>query len=676
MTVTIKASLLIVMSLLMTSVLYGANLQLKIEDTQGAAIVGAGVRISGSGQGQQILSFVSDNNGIVSASVSLPALVRVEAPGFEPVQQEIQDSPSAPVQIQMRPAAIHTSIDVVVHDSAIVEGYNERSALEISRTGARTVYDAVDRLIPSAYITRNGILGHGLGGANSITLRGIGGSPTTELLVVVDGRPDVMGLMGHPIPDLYTLTDVGSIRVTEGPASVLYGNRAMGGVIEIAPSPPAQGFHTELTASLGSFYTGEDRISHGGKIDQFYYNIAGGIEHTNGDRPNSSFRNQDGAIRLGYDLTRTWSISLDGRYCHFNMEDPGTVQAPLVRAWTRVGRGGFSLALDNHAEKLSGSTLLFSSYGHHMIYDGFRSVDNNTGFHLYQNMQLRPDLNIEVGGEGARNGGDARSIKTKFSYGEHHLDEGGAFSRAHWMATDRLRLNAGFRYDHNSISGNVAVPEFGASYRLTEEYSFSVDAGKGFRNPTIRELYLFPSPTPTLKPERLWNYQATFHFRPVRSVMGWVTGYYSDLRNLIVTTGFYPNLKLENIGRAKNRGGDVNLCWQIHRLASIHTGYAYLSSNNLAPYAPQNKLNYSLDLSVSKAIISLGGMTVGRTWVNTTHTSQLSGYTVASMHGTLPVGEHWSVRVSVDNLLNRKYQALNGYPMPGINAAAGFSVRF
>lgn len=37
-----------------------------------------------------------------------------------------------------------------------------------------------------------------------------------------------MGLMGHPLPDFYTLTDVGSLSVTEGPASVLYGSNAMG----------------------------------------------------------------------------------------------------------------------------------------------------------------------------------------------------------------------------------------------------------------------------------------------------------------------------------------------------------------------------------------------------------------------------------------------------------------
>lgn len=660
----------------MVSIAHGATLQLQVRDSQNAAIPGAAVTISPSDSGQPKLSLVSDGAGSATVQVSLPAVVKVEAPGFEPVRREIVTESPTPYVIQMKPSILETTIDVVVRDMPDPCSSSESSALEISRTDARTVYDAVDRLIPSAYITRMGVLGHGLGGSNSITLRGIGGSPTTELLVVVDGRPDVMGLMGHPIPDFYTLTDVGSIRITQGPSSVLYGNRAMGGVLEIEPPPHSVGFHTELTATLGSYYTGQDRLSHGGQIGRFHYNVAGGIEYTNGDRPNSSFRNQDGTLRLDYDLTPTWNISADGRYGHFNVEDPGIVQAPQAGAWSRVGRGGFTLALNNKTDKIWGNLELFSSFGHHMIYDGFRSVDNNTGFRIHENLQLRSGLTLEVGGDGASYGGSARNMKTSYSFGDYHVSEGGGFSRARWRATSRLSMNAGFRYESNSVSGNVAVPEFGTAYRLSENYSVSMGIGKGFRNPTIRELYLFPAPTPTLQQERLWNYQATFNFRPVRSVMGWVTGYYADVRNLIVTTGRYPNLKLENIGQAYNRGAELNLRWQVHSRASFHGGYAYLSSTNLVPYAPQNKLNYSLDLNAGKANISLGGMTVGRTWVNTAHTSQLPGYTAATLHGTIHLGNRWSLLASVDNLFNRKYQVLYGYPMPGINAALGFTVRF
>jgi iron complex outermembrane receptor protein len=602
--------------------------------------------------------------------------VQVKAPGFEPLNQRIEKSTTEQTTLHLMPAILHTSIEVLVQEDPASEESVERSALVIERSGARTVYDAVDKLIPSAYVPGRGVLGHGLGTSNAMTLRGMGGSPTTELLIVVDGRPDVMGLMGHPIPDFYSLTDVGSISITAGPASVLYGNRAMGGAIEIKPTPPEPGFHTELSASLGSYYTGQDRLSHGGQIGRFYYGISSGIEHTNGNRNNSSFRNQDGTITLSYDITPVWRASLQGRYGHFNIEDPGTVQAPTAGHWSRVGRGGFTASLENRGEEAWGAIRVFSSYGHHMLYDGFRSVDNNTGFRAQETLALMPNLEVDLGADAEQYGGRAKSIATGFNYGDHHETEGGGFTRARWSVTKRLRLNAGVRYDHNSVFGGVAATEFGASYHLSGAYAFSLAIAKGFRNPTIRELYLFPAPTPTLQPERLWNYQATFQLRPISHLLAWVTGYYSDASNIIVATGRYPNMKLENIGRASNRGLEANARLRVSRHVSFSSGYAYLSSTNLAPYVPQNKLNYSLDLDLNHAFFSIGGSTVGRTWANTARTQHLSEYTAMTLKCTIPVGKHWSFFAMVDNLLNKEYQEIAGYPMPGTNAAGGFKIKF
>jgi outer membrane cobalamin receptor len=658
------------------SLLPAGELSLQILDSSDAAVSGALVEIRGSAQAKPAVSMVADRRGFINLPVQFPATIRVKAPGFEALSLNVDETSKGPITIHLTPAILHTTIEVTVQENPASEESVERSALAIDRSGARTVYDVVDKLIPGAYVPNRGVLGHGLGTSNALALRGMGGSPTTQILVVVDGRPDVMGLMGHPIPDFYSLTDVGSISVTEGPASVLYGNKAMGGAIEIKPTPPMPGFHTELTASLGSYYTGQDRLFHSGEFGRFHYGISSGIEHTNGNRDNSSFRNQDGTIDLSYDLTPVWRASVQGRYGHFNIEDPGTVQAPTAGHWSRVGRGGFTASMENHGEQAWGSIRFFSSYGHHMLYDGFRSVDSNKGFRAQETLAPWPGLQVDLGADAAQYGGRARSIATGFNYGEHHETEGGGFTRARWSVTKRLRLNAGFRYDRNSIFGGVSAMEFGASYHLSDGYAFSTAIAKGFRNPTIRELYLFPAPTPSLQSERLWNYQATFQLRPFRHLLAWVTGYYSDANNLIVTTGRYPNMKLENIGRAANRGLEANARLRISRHAGFSSGYAFLSSTNLAPYVPQNKLNYSLDVDLNRAFVSIGGSTVGRIWTNTARTQQLGGYTAMTLKCTIPAGKHWSFFATVDNLLDREYQELAGYPMPGANAAGGVKIKF
>ena len=163
---------------------------------------------------------------------------------------------------------------------------------------------------------------------------------------------------------------------------------------------------------------------------------------------------------------------------------------------------------------------VFSSFGHNMIYDGFRSVDNSVGVRVQQSFLVAPQVTLDGGTDIIQYGGSARDISADYNYGEFHINDYAGFSRARYAATKSLQLNAGIRYDDNSHSGGIVVPEFGATYRLAENYSFSASVTKGFRNPTIRELYLFPAPTPTLQPERMWNYQATFQARPISNVAG------------------------------------------------------------------------------------------------------------------------------------------------------------
>ena len=57
--------------------------------------------------------------------------------------------------------------------------------------------------VPGLFTTSRGIMGYGVstGAAGGMSLRGIGGSPTAGLLVLIDGHPQYMALMGHPIED-------------------------------------------------------------------------------------------------------------------------------------------------------------------------------------------------------------------------------------------------------------------------------------------------------------------------------------------------------------------------------------------------------------------------------------------------------------------------------------------
>ena len=93
-------------------------------------------------------------------------------------------------------------------------------------------------------------------------------------------------------------------------------------------------------------------------------------------------------------------------------------------------------------------------------------------------------------------------------------------------------------------------------------------------------------------------------------------------------------------------------------------------------FSPQNTLTYSLDLDARRAFVSIGGNTVGRTYSGIGKTSPVGQYTLANIRFAIPVDGHLSLFATVDNLFDRRYEVLAGYPMPGTNAAGGIDLKF
>ncbi|MGB9606587.1 MAG: TonB-dependent receptor domain-containing protein, partial [Bryobacteraceae bacterium] len=385
---------------------------------------------------------------------------------------------------------------------------------------------------------------------------------------------------------------------------------------------------------------------------------------------------QEGSVSAGYDITEQWKVSLRGRAGQFYVEDPGPVFAPLAGSYARVVRGGGSLAFDDQLPHAWGSFVVFSNHGHHILTDGFRSVDRTTGLRVSQSVAPKPRLVLEAGAEALNYGGRARNVLRSLDYGSHSLTSAAGFGRANWVPGWKMRLSAGARYESNSVFGSILAPEVGVGLQLRPGHDLALSVARGFRNPTIRELYLFPAPNPQLRREQLWNYEASWKARLPANLESQFTAFYADAKNLIISTGYFPNLRLQNSGAVIHRGFEQSLRCRPRRNLKISAGWMRLWSGNLPAYTPATRGIYAADFTLGRAFVHLSGVCTGRTWVDARHTRQLGGYHVATLKLDVPVRAHWNAFLLVDNLFDKRYQVIEGYPLPGVNTAAGVTLSF
>src|ERR1035437_2865990 len=257
--------------------------------------------------------------------------------------------------------------------------------------------------VPGLFVTERGVTGFGVssGSAGQISIRGIGGNPTTGVLILIDGHPQFMGIMGHPLPDSYVTSDVDRVEVISGPGSLLYGFNAMGGVINIITRKQSkEGFNSDIRLMYGSFNTQKYMGSAGYKHNKI--SVFSSINHdqTDGHRPNSEFNITNGYLKIGYELNKNIKLGTDFSLAKFKTVDPGPDTINAVRGTSLdITRGYYSLSINNEYEKASGTAKFFYNFGVHDISDGFHSNDRNWGSNLSEAIKTYAGNSLSIGAD-------------------------------------------------------------------------------------------------------------------------------------------------------------------------------------------------------------------------------------------------------------------------------------
>ncbi len=576
--------------------------------------------------------------------------------------------------IELDPLVV-TVTHLEVLRSRLANSVSVVTGADIRERGSASVLAAVSEQVPGVFVTQRGVMGYGVAGgaAGRITVRGVGSSPNTQVLVMVDGRPQMMGLMGHPIPDTYVSSGVERVEVVRGPSAVLYGTSAMGGVVNVISRrdwTPA--VNLSGGASYGSF--GSRRVEGAldwGLSEGSGFSVSANSYRTDGHRPWSSFEIDNVSARASSRLGGALTLLADAAVSDMLAFDPGPVSAPREDSWVDIVRGSTGLSLENKGDVVSGATRLFLNFGRHRIRDGFRSSDYTLGLQLHQGLHLGGGRTLTVGGDAKRFGGEAENSERAQDWGRHHADELGVFAMLHAPVTGRLVGTGGVRVNHHSAYGAEVAPQLGAAVRLGEATTLHVHTARGFRSPTLRELYLFPAPTPDLEPERAWNHELSVlhQFGPATSLE--VAVYRMEGSNLIRVTGAPPNLVLENTGRFVHRGGEVAVITSPRRGLQLDASWGYLDVGELTLSHPRHQVSGGVRYAFDRFTTRLGVQHVSGLYGADFAQNRLPDYTVvnARVASRLPGG--LTAFLEGENLLDQEYEVMPGYVMPGRGVAVG-----
>lgn len=166
----------------------------------------------------------------------------------------------------------------------------------------------------------------------SADMRGFGDNSQGRVLVLVDGRrlneADMAALNWSSVP----LSAIDRIEVLHGPATTLYGDNAVGGVINIITSKGTDEPVVTLSASGGSHEQLEQNASVSGRTGDVGYTLA--VDHQAADGYRERSRYENSSLYSGFDLGLNEYFSANATFSVINRDYqlPGALNTAQMQA--------------------------------------------------------------------------------------------------------------------------------------------------------------------------------------------------------------------------------------------------------------------------------------------------------------------------------------------------------
>src|SRR5690554_4151744 len=167
----------------------------------------------------------------------------------------------------------------------------------------------------------------GSGGRNTtISMRGFGANAANNTLVIVDGRTLNNASLAGPALNTIALKDVERIEIVQGSAGVLYGDQAVGGVINIVTRRAVRG---EIHGSVQLLAGSDNLESYTATVNQGFtngvsYNLSAQKRQADNYRDNNQADYENILGNLRYDFA-AGHVFVEGQIINDDLHMPGSL---------------------------------------------------------------------------------------------------------------------------------------------------------------------------------------------------------------------------------------------------------------------------------------------------------------------------------------------------------------
>lgn len=422
-------------------------------------------------------------------------------------------------------------------------------------------------------------------GPGSQGLAQIHDSDYTRVAALFDGVPLQSSGNGVAL-GILPVQMIEKIEIIKGPASSTWGS-SFGGVINIITKSVRPGDHIggSLYSSGGEHNTSDLRAETYGRKGNVGVYLFGGTLNSEGLVNRHEFWHDNLFSKITIDTGEKSKIDLsfmyhksDARQVDYLVWGTDAYDAYILEHI--YGRAAFSAGLSPEVD-LDISAWMFRQ--HDVVYENTVSSDQRLwdGFSNFNKYGLSGSVTWRTGAHTVVAGTDLLNGRLELST----LPDDKMTQRKYGLfINDTIKINSvsitpGLRYDNTNIGGDIISPSLGLTWIATKDLLVRLLVARGFHDPLL--WYYFDSPTvgfvgnPGIKPEKIWSYQAGAETNVADIFKLKLTLFLHDIDNIITDKDLGGPTTVENGGRAKTIGGELELASNNYKGFTLKSGINY-----------------------------------------------------------------------------------------------------